>query len=67
MASAQATGVDTRPRSAGGVPPAPEDADFVTIGHVVKQLSTAFATPIEAGAESTEAPEEVARSRWDRN
>jgi predicted TIM-barrel fold metal-dependent hydrolase len=62
----QARHVDVTPRSTGGTPPAPEDADFVTIGHVVKQLSTAFATPIEAGGATSADAAGTATSRWDR-
>lgn len=51
----QASDVDLTLKSAGGAPPAPEDAPFVTIAHVMKQLATAFATPFEEDA-STPAP-----------
>jgi hypothetical protein len=44
----EARDVDLSLKSAGGAPPAPEDAPFVTIGHVTKQLASAFATPLEA-------------------
>ena len=39
-------------KSGGGVPPAPDDAPFVTIAHIMKQLATAFATPFEDDASS---------------
>ena len=45
-AQAQASGVDTSHRSAGGKPAAPEDAPFVTIGHIMKQLASAFRDPL---------------------
>jgi predicted TIM-barrel fold metal-dependent hydrolase len=65
---ARAYDVDLTPKSAGGRPPAPEGAPFVTIGHVVQQLSTAFATPFEGAEEhDAEAAKRQARSRWDRN
>ena len=47
---AQASGVDLSLKSAGGAAPAPADAPFVTIAHVMKQLATAFATPFESDA-----------------
>jgi predicted TIM-barrel fold metal-dependent hydrolase len=60
----QAKDVDLSLKSAGGKPPAPEDAPFVTIGHVVKQLSTAFATPFDSSGAGAE---EASREHWDRN
>ena len=65
---AQAKHVDLTTRSKGGKPPAPQDAPFVTIGHVMKQLASAFATPFDSAAPavSESAAMEQAR-RWDRN
>ncbi len=63
---AQAAHVDLSLKSAGGTPPAPEDAPFVTIGHIMKQLAQAFATPFEGGPAKPVDPEE-ARRRWDRS
>jgi predicted TIM-barrel fold metal-dependent hydrolase len=63
---AEATHVDLSLKSAGGTPPAPADAPFVTIGHIVKQLSTAFATPFDTSGQGTASPEET-RKRWDRS
>ncbi len=37
---------------------------IVTIGHIMKQLASAFATPFE---DSGGATEEEVRKRWDRN
>jgi predicted TIM-barrel fold metal-dependent hydrolase len=66
---ARATHVDTSPRSAGGQPPAPEDAPFVTIGHIMKQLASAFATPFEEGAGRASEADAIAqmKKRMDRN
>jgi hypothetical protein len=67
---AEARHVDLATKSKGGKPAAPEDAPFVTIGHVMKQLASAFATPFESsapGAASNEAALAEAKRRWDRN
>jgi len=66
---AEAKDVDLALKSAGGAPPAPADAPFVTIGHIMKQLASAFATPFE-GSGPTARPadaEATVRERWDRN
>jgi len=62
----QARHVDTTPKSAGGAAPAPADAPFVTIGHIMKQLASAFATPFE-GQKGANQSEEELRKRWDRS
>jgi len=54
---AEAKHVDLSLRSAGGKPAAPKDAPFVTIGHVVQQLASAFATPFESSAGAQSAAE----------
>jgi hypothetical protein len=64
---AQARHVDLSLKSAGGAPPAPEDAPFVTIGHVIKQLSQAFATPFEGSGPSQAFDPDQLKKRWDRN
>ena len=65
---ARAVDVDLSLKSSGGKAPAPADAPFVTIGHIIQQLSTAFATPFENDPGGTEGvPEESALERWDRN
>jgi predicted TIM-barrel fold metal-dependent hydrolase len=66
---AEAEHVDLSLKSAGGVPPAPEDAPFVTIGHIMKQLASAFATPFDESAPTPTAAdaEATVRERWDRN
>ena len=64
---AEAKHVDLRTKSKGGKPPAPEDAPFVTIGHVMKQLASAFATPFDSSAPPAADAEAEAKSRWDRN
>ena len=67
-ARAEASGVDVSNRSAGGTPAAPDDAPFVTIGHIMKQLASAFATPFDSeGAGTGEAALSNAKQRWDRN
>jgi len=62
---AQAKHVDLTPKSKGGAPPAPEGADYVTIGHIMKQLAQAFATPFEEG--KGELDTEAVRRRFDRS
>jgi predicted TIM-barrel fold metal-dependent hydrolase len=66
---AEAKHVDLAPKSRGGKPPAPEDAPFVTIGHVMKQLASAFATPFESSAPASAGEEALAQAkkRWDRS
>src|SRR5262249_34207870 len=66
---AEAKHVDLALRSKGGKPPAPADVPFVTIGHVMKQLASAFATPFESGATPSAGAVamEEAKRRWDRN
>jgi hypothetical protein len=60
--------VDVSHRSAGGKPAAPEDAPFVTIGHIMKQLASAFATPFESdGGGADESALSETKQRWDRN
>ncbi len=58
--------MDLSLKSAGGAAPAPDDAPFVTIGHIMKQLASAFATPFEDSGPAA-ATEEDVRKRWDRN
>ena len=62
----QARHVDTTPKSAGGAAPAPEDAPFVTIGHIMKQLASAFSTPFEGQEGAARPSEDALRRRWDR-
>jgi predicted TIM-barrel fold metal-dependent hydrolase len=65
---AEAQHVDLSLRSAGGKPAAPKDAPFVTIGHVMQQLASAFATPFEtSGAGAGEKVAAEAKQRRDRN
>jgi hypothetical protein len=64
---AQAQHVDLSLKSGGGTPAAPEDAPFVTIGHVKKQLMHAFATPFEGSGPSRPADPEQLKKRFDRN
>ena len=64
---AQAKHVDLSLKSGGGAPPAPEDAPFVTIGHIIKQLSQAFATPFEGSGPSQPIDPAELKKRWDRN
>jgi predicted TIM-barrel fold metal-dependent hydrolase len=63
----EAKDVDLSPKSAGGAAPAPEDAPFVTIGHIMKQLASAFATPFEESAPAPADAEAEVKRRWDRN
>jgi len=64
---AQAKHVDLSLKSAGGAPPAPENASFVTIGHIMKQLAQAFATPFEGSGPSQPIDPAEMKKRWDRN
>jgi predicted TIM-barrel fold metal-dependent hydrolase len=64
---AQAKHVDLSLKSGGGTPPAPEDAPYVTIGHIMKQLAQAFATPFEGSGPAPELDPEAVRKRWDRS
>jgi hypothetical protein len=64
---AAASHVDLSLKSNGGAPPAPEDAPFVTIGHIIKQLSQAFATPFEGSGPSRPIDPAELKKRWDRN
>jgi predicted TIM-barrel fold metal-dependent hydrolase len=66
---AEAKDVDLSLKSAGGAPPAPEDAPFVTIGHIMKQLASAFATPFDDSAPTPTSgdAEATVRERWDRS
>jgi hypothetical protein len=64
---AQAKDVDLSLKSGGGMPAAPEDAPFVTIGHIIKQLSQAFATPFEGSGPNQPIDPEQLKKRWDRS
>jgi hypothetical protein len=59
--------VDLSLKSGGGAPPAPEGAPFVTIGHIIKQLSQAFATPFEGSGPTQAVDPADLKKRWDRN
>ncbi len=60
---AQAQGVDLRPKSGGGgKPPSDYEHGFVTIGDVMKQMATAFASPFAGGGEGS-APDPVMAAR----
>jgi hypothetical protein len=63
----EARHVDLSLKSAGGAAPEPADAPFVTIGHIMKQLAQAFATPFEGQAKTPQDAEAEAKRRWDRN
>jgi hypothetical protein len=63
----EASHVDVSLRSAGGAAPAPEGAPFVTIGHIVKQLSAAYAVAWDEDTSAGVLDDEEARQQFDRN
>ncbi len=59
---AEATDVDlSLKRGSGGIPPSAYEHGFVTVGDLLKQISTTYATPAEDAAQAMSAAEAEAR------